>query len=125
MGRLGSAVLFALLGLLVGVAGTLSHQRLLAVGDLRFPVGLVLGLLSLGALLAAARLLFPGRAEALGLTIGMMVANFGLSQQGAGGNSVLVPNNMLGILWTLLPVLLALVALAWPRVSLRAPAAAV
>jgi hypothetical protein len=124
IGRLGAALLFVVLGLLVGLAGTLSQQRAVSVGDVRFPLGLVLGLLAFGALLAAARLLFPGRAEALGLTIGALVANFGLSQQGASGDSVLVPNNMLGILWTLLPVLVALVALAWPRVSLRRPATA-
>lgn len=107
--RAGTWLVALLVGAVYGLAGTIAHAYVV-VG---IPLGLGLGVLGCGALLAAVRLLTGDRWSALATGLGMMVATLVFSGRGPGG-SVIVPESDLGSIWTLsLPVLVALVV-AWP-----------
>lgn len=107
--RIGTWVVALLVGAVYGLAGTIAHAYVV-VG---IPLGLLLGAVGCGALLAAVRLLTGDRWSALATGLGMMLATLVFSGRGPGG-SVIVPESDLGLIWTiLLPVLVALVV-AWP-----------
>lgn len=97
------------MGAVYGLAGTIAHAYVWG----GIPVGLVLGIVGCGALLAAVRLLTADRWSALATGLGMMTSTLVFSGRGPGG-SVIVPESGLGIVWTLaLPVLVSIVV-AWP-----------
>ena len=96
-------------GAVYGLAGTIAHAYELGW----FPLGIVLGIVGCGALLAAVRLLTADRWAALAAGLGMMGTTLVFSGRGPGG-SVIVPETTLGSVWTLaLPILVAIVV-AWP-----------
>lgn len=106
-------------GALYGAAGTVSHAYRWA----GIPVGLILSMIATGAVIIAVRALLGDRWSALAVGVGAMVVTLVLSGQGAGG-SVIVPESMLGIVWTLwIPVVTALVV-AWPEGVARGSAGA-
>lgn len=104
--RIGVAVVAFAVGALVGVVTTFTHRQLP-------PWGLLAGLLIIAALLAGARLAFPGRLAATAAAVGVVGAGILLSLQSTGG-SVLVANDALGIVWAVGPALIAVVVLVWP-----------
>ena len=107
--RAGTWLVAFLVGAVYGLAGTIAHSYELGW----FPLGLVLAIVSCGALLAAVRLLTGDRWAALGTGLGMMATTLVFSQKGPGG-SVIVPDTPLGSVWTLaLPIVVAIVV-AWP-----------
>lgn len=110
----GVHLLFSILALVFGLSlggiAVVNHQ--FEVGAV--PVGLVIGLILIAAFLVGCRLLFPGRQVAIFGSAGLLVA-IGLLSTESGGGSILVPAGTLGYALTYGPVLIVLVALAWPN----------
>ncbi|TDW30897.1 hypothetical protein [Cryobacterium psychrophilum] len=101
-----------------GVLGTLAHQSTVHVGTMVVPLGLILALVAVTALLVGLRLVLGGRTVVLFCATGLLVTIFLLSLRGQGG-SVLVPAGLTGTLWTVVPALVATFVLAWPRIPAR------
>ncbi|GAA5197504.1 DUF6113 family protein [Microbacterium jejuense] len=125
--RFGTWVVAFVVGAVYGVAGTIAQAYELGW----FPLGLVLALIGVIALLVAVRLLTGDRWAALATGLGVMVATLVFSGAGPGG-SVVVPQAPAGefnpgILWTIIVPLAATVVIAWPdtlpRMGPVAPAA--
>lgn len=113
-----SCVLALLVGAVFGAVGTVAHQSTLNLGMLRLPLGLPLALLGVLALLVGFRLLFVDRLIVLLAAIGVVgvIALFSIPSP---GGAVLIPQGLAGIVWTIGPVLLATVVVAWPRLPDR------
>lgn len=104
-----------IVGAVYGVAGTIAHSYVIGW----FPLGLILAVIGSAALLVAVRLLAADRWAALAAGLGMMGTTLLFSGEGPGG-SVVVPQNMLALVWTLAVPLLVAVTVAWPeRVVVR------
>lgn len=104
-----------LVGVVYGVAGTIAHAYALGW----FPLGLILAVVGSGALLLAVRLLTADRWAALGTGLGMMTATLVFSGRGPGG-SIVVPQTLLGTVWTIALPLMVAIVVAWPdRVAAR------
>ncbi|WP_251450329.1 histidinol dehydrogenase [Microbacterium sp. Marseille-Q6648] len=113
--RSGTWVVALLVGVVYGVAGTIAHAYALAW----FPLGLILAVVGSGALLLAVRLLTADRWAALGTGLGMMTATLVFSGRGPGG-SIVVPQTLLGTVWTIALPLMVAIVVAWPdRVAAR------
>jgi len=107
-----------LAGVAFGVLGTLSHQATLRFGTVAFPLGLILAIVAVTALLVGLRLVLGGRMVVLFCATALLATIFLLSLRGAGG-SVLVPAGLAGTLWTVVPALVATFVVAWPRIPSR------
>lgn len=111
---LGLPVAF-LVGALVGVLGTFKHQvGLSAATGAGLPIGLVLSLALVVAVLAALRVVFATRHYAVAAAAGVATAVSVLSLPGPGGSAVVVAN-WAGIVWTVAPAILAAVVVGLPR----------
>ncbi|GEK78924.1 PIG-L family deacetylase [Agrococcus baldri] len=98
-------------GALVGVVGTFSHQQL--------PWGLGLSLIAAVGLIGGIRAASGSRQLTLAAVIGLVgvVAVIAIDPLGRGAwgtERSLVPSNLAGWLWSLLPAAASLLALAWP-----------
>jgi N-acetyl-1-D-myo-inositol-2-amino-2-deoxy-alpha-D-glucopyranoside deacetylase len=122
--RLTEKVVTSLLSLLVGVAAggicTVNHQLVLSVGAVRFPIGVVVSLAIVAALLIGSRIVFESRIPASLAAVGVLGALAILTLGGAGG-SVLVPANPAGYTWTYGATIVVAVVLAWPRFARSVP----
>lgn len=116
--RIVGAALSILVGAIYGTIGTIASQNVLQLGEVTIPVGLILALVGVLALLIGFRLLFDDRLPVLCAAIGMvgMIALFSVA---SAGGSVLIPQGLLGLVWTVVPVLLATIVVAWPRMPQR------
>ncbi|WP_295013127.1 histidinol dehydrogenase [uncultured Microbacterium sp.] len=79
-------------------------------------VGIVLGVLACGGMLLAVRLLLRDRAGALATGLGMLGGMVVISGTGPGG-SVIVPNDVLGVVWSWTVAAMVLLVVAWPDFS--------
>lgn len=112
--RLGTAAVALVIGAVYGVAGTIGQAATWGV----LPLGLVIALIGVGALLLAVRLLTADRWAALACAIGAMTATLVFSGKGPGG-SVVVPapadgQLSTGIIWTVAVPILAAIIIGWP-----------
>ncbi len=104
-------------GLVYGAAGTIAHAY--RVGA--FPLGLILSVIGVVALLVGVRLITHDRWATLASGIGLVVATWVFSGSGPGG-SVIVPSGKLdslggvnlGIVWSIVVPVVAVVIVAWP-----------
>jgi N-acetyl-1-D-myo-inositol-2-amino-2-deoxy-alpha-D-glucopyranoside deacetylase len=110
--RILACVLSLVLGAFVGATLTVTHQATLG----GFPWGVVVACILTAALLLGLRLVFETRVVPGFAAIGLLGISALLAAQSAGG-SVLVPGNVAGYTWTFAPVLIALLVLAWPRIT--------
>lgn len=108
--RLATWIVAFGVGALYGAAGTVSHAYRIA----GIPVGLILSMIASAAVILAVRLLIGDRWSALATGAGAMLVTLVLSGPGAGG-SVIVPESVLGIVWTLWLPIVTIVAVAWPE----------
>ena len=108
---LAGALVAFLAGAGVGALGTISHQ-------FSPPWGIALALLAVAGLVVGLRVVFGTRTMSFAATVGVLGAAALFTLPGGGG-SVLVPGNELGYVWTFGPVLIALLALGWPRIPQR------
>ncbi|TFC31759.1 hypothetical protein E3O53_02505 [Cryobacterium sp. TMT2-18-3] len=113
-----AAVVALLTGAAFGVLGTIAHQATLPIGPVTIPIGLILALAGIMTLLAGLRLMLGNRLVVFSCAIGLLGTIFILSLRSAGG-SVLVPEGIPGLLWTVVPTLVATIVLAWPRIPAR------
>lgn len=121
LSRIVSAVSLVLAGAVFGAIGTVAHQTTVTWG-VPVPLGLIGALLAYAALLVGLRLLGSSRLPALLAALGAIATILLFTQQSAGG-SVLIPNNLLGQIWLVAPILIAAVVIAWPDVRGRRAAA--
>jgi LmbE family N-acetylglucosaminyl deacetylase len=118
VGRLVTAALAFLVGVLFGVLGTVAHQATVTVAAVAIPVGLVLALGGAAALLVGLRMVLHDRVAVLLAAVGLLGTIFVLSLRSTGG-SVLVPAGLTGTLWTVVPALVAALVVAWPKLPVR------
>ncbi|WP_425844728.1 PIG-L family deacetylase [Agrococcus sp. TSP3-2-1] len=100
-----------LAGVVVGVVGTFSHQQV--------PFGIVLSLLAAVGLIAGVRAASGSRQLTIATVVGLvgivaLVAIDPLGRGAWGTERALIPANLAGWLWTLVPAAASFVALAWP-----------
>ena len=124
--RVGTWLVAFVVGAVYGVAGTVAQAYQLGW----FPLGLVLAVIGVVALLVAVRLLTGDRWAALAAGLGVMIATLVFSGAGPGGSVVVpqVPEEQFnpGIVWTIIVPLAATIVIAWPESLPRmAPASAV
>lgn len=113
-GMIASGILSTVVGLLAGGLLTISHQQVVSVAGGAVPIGVIVALVVVGALVAGLRIVFDSRTIAACAAAGVIVVAGVFSQSGPGG-SVLVPANLPGYAWVYGSVLIALLVLAWPR----------
>ncbi len=113
--RLGTWAVALAVGAVYGVAGTVAQAYTLA----SLPVGLVLSVVGVAALLTAVRLLTADRWAALSAGLGAIAVAIVFSGAGPGG-SVIVPGGALGVTWMILLPITAAVVVAWPDLSRNA-----
>lgn len=116
--RVGGGVLALILGALFGLLGTLAHLATVTIGSVDIPYGLILALLATSALLVGLRLVLHDRLMVLLCAIGMLGAIFLLSLRSTGG-SVLIPQSPPGLIWTIVPTLVAALVIAWPKLPAK------
>jgi len=118
----GSRALAAVMGLaagvLFGVLGTVAHQTTVELASVTIPIGLALSVLATGSLLLGLRLVVGDRLVVGAAALGLLATVFLLSLRSTGG-SVLVPQGVLGTVWTIVPALVAVLVIAWPRIPAR------
>jgi N-acetyl-1-D-myo-inositol-2-amino-2-deoxy-alpha-D-glucopyranoside deacetylase len=117
-GRIATYAVALVAGGLFGAIGTVSHQ--ITVGS--FPLGAILALLLVLALLAGFRLFFDSRLVGIAAAVGVVAVTALLTGPGSGG-SALIPANAAGYSWTFGPTIIALIVLAWPQLPQRRAAA--
>jgi N-acetyl-1-D-myo-inositol-2-amino-2-deoxy-alpha-D-glucopyranoside deacetylase len=113
-----ACVVALLLGLGVGVLGTVSHPSTITVAGASIPAGLIVALLVVIALMVGLRLIFDSRAPAMFAAIGTVVVLLVFAQTGPGG-SVLIPADIPGYTWTFGVPLIAALIIVWPRLPAR------
>lgn len=113
-----SCVLALVVGVVFGAVGTVAHQSTLNLGVLRLPLGLPLSLLGILALLVGFRLLLRDRLVVFLAAVGV-IGVIALFSVPSPGGSILIPQGLAGIVWTLGAVVIATVAVAWPRLPER------
>ena len=102
-----SSIFAALVGAVVGVVTTFTHDQLR-------PLGLIAGLLIVAALVAGFRLVFESRIVAGAGALGVVVASGVLTLPGAGG-VVLTLGSVVGVIWAIGPAILSAGVLLVPR----------
>jgi len=120
--RILNLVLLLCVGAVFGMIGTVAHQSTVEIMTIALPWGIIVALIAVTSLLAGVRLVTEDRLPALACAIGVLAAVGLLSLKSTGG-SVLVPDNALGKVWIVAPVVIAAVVIAWPRI-IRRPASA-
>jgi N-acetyl-1-D-myo-inositol-2-amino-2-deoxy-alpha-D-glucopyranoside deacetylase len=102
------------LGILMGLAGTLMHQ-VKATNPEHTPIGLIVALISVGALSVALRLLRSSRGALYLTSITFGITVFTLAQKQVGGE-VLIPANDLGLIWSYGSIALCAVIILFPQI---------
>ena len=122
LSRIVNGVLLVLAGAVIGGIGTVAHRVTVDWG-VTVPLGLIGALVAYTTLLVGLRLLGRSRVPALLAAIGTIATVLLFTQQSAGG-SVLIPNDLLGQIWLVAPILIAAVVVAWPDLRGRRAGAA-
>jgi len=118
--KIGVGVLVLAFGAIIGALMTAVHQSNLPVGDLAVPWGLALALVASTGFVVGLRVLTGSRILPILATVGIMGATAYLASPTVGG-SVIVPANIVGVIWTFAPAVVILVTVAWPNLH-RGPA---
>ena len=117
--RVGTWIVAGVIGIVYGVAGTIGQAA--TWGPV--PLGLVIAVVGVGALMLAVRTLTDDRWAALACGLGVMLATLVFSGRGPGG-SIVVPapaegQFSTGVVWTIAVPLLAAIIVGWPSRSGR------
>lgn len=112
--RIVNYLLLFVVGAIVGAVGTITHQSTVTVAGVPLPWGITVALLAYACLLVGLRLLSSHRGPALAAAAGTIATILVFTLKSVGG-SVLIPDNLLGQLWVVAPIVIAAIAVAWPR----------
>ena len=124
--RVASWVIGLLLGVVFGMLGTVVHQSTISFfGLFDLPIGLILAVAAVLFLLVGLRLILPSRLLAFLAALGLVGIVAVLTLPSPGG-SILIPADEAnyGYIWTFAPTVIAIVVLAWPKLSRRGVAPA-
>lgn len=103
-------------GALVGGICVVDHQFAPIIAGSPRPIGIVIALSVMVALLVGVRIVFTGRAVVGALALGLLGTIALFSTESSGG-SILIPANLPGYLLIYVPPVLAIIVLAWPKVG--------
>ena len=103
-------------GAVIGALMTAVHQSVATIGGVFLPWGLVLALIASTGFVAGLRVLTSSRLVAISATVGIMGMTTFLASPTVGG-SIIVPANILGLIWTFAPAAVILVVVAWPNLG--------
>jgi N-acetyl-1-D-myo-inositol-2-amino-2-deoxy-alpha-D-glucopyranoside deacetylase len=117
--RTFACVVALVLGVGVGVLGTVTHPSTITVVGASIPVGLIAAILVVTALMIGLRLIFDSRSPVTFAAIGVAIVLLVFAQAGPGG-SVLIPADVAGYTWTFGVPLIAALVIVWPRLPTRA-----
>ena len=106
------------LGLGVGLLGTVTHPATITVAGAALPTGLVAAMIVVAALMVGLRLVFGSRAPSTFAALGLVGVLLVFAQAGPGG-SVLIPANLPGYTWTFGVPLIAALVIVWPKLPVR------
>ena len=112
--KIGVGLLVLAFGAIIGALMTAVHQSNVPVGDLAVPWGLGLALFASTGFVVGLRVLTGSRVIPIVATVGIMGATAYLASPTVGG-SVIVPANIVGVIWTFAPAVVLLVVVAWPN----------
>lgn len=112
--RIGSSVLGLVIGAFAGSVLTVAHRATVDVLGVTVPWGIIATVVITAALLTGLSLVFESRVVAACAAVGLLGAILLLSLGSAGG-SVLVPDDVVGYIFLIAPVVIAGVVLAWPQ----------
>lgn len=120
--KIGVGFLVLAFGAIIGALMTAVHQSSVTIG---IPIawGLVLALSASTGFVVGLRVLTSSRIIPILATVGIMGATAYLAQPTVGG-SVIVPANIVGVIWTFAPAAVILVVVAWPNLSRVKPVTA-
>jgi N-acetyl-1-D-myo-inositol-2-amino-2-deoxy-alpha-D-glucopyranoside deacetylase len=114
-GKLAGSAIALAAGIVVGAVATVSHQSSVLLFGVGIPVGIIVALLAVTALLVGLRVLFDTRIVAGSAAVGILGVIALLSLESQGG-SILIPATPVAYYWIYGPVLVAALVLAWPRI---------
>ena len=115
--KIGVGVLVLVVGAIIGALMTAVHQSNAApIGDISVPWGLLLALVASTGFVVGLRVLTSSRIIPILATVGIMGATAYLAAPTVGG-SVIVPANIIGVIWTFAPAAVILVVVAWPNLG--------
>lgn len=114
--RIINVLVLVLLGAVVGTVGTVAHQSAVTIVSVRLPWGLIVALAAVSCLLVGVRLVSEGRLLAFAAAVGAIGMILVFSMTSVGG-SVLIPNNLAAQIWVIAPIVVAVLVVAWPRMS--------
>jgi hypothetical protein len=115
-GRILSWVVALLVGALFGVLGTVCHTVTLSLFGLSLPIGLIVALPAVALLLVGLRMISASRWPSILAALGLVVM-VGLFTLPSPGGSVLIQGITAGYVWLIGSFGIALVTVAWPRLS--------
>jgi N-acetyl-1-D-myo-inositol-2-amino-2-deoxy-alpha-D-glucopyranoside deacetylase len=116
-GKATAVVVAAVVGVLVGALGTITHQQTVEIGSWSTaPIGMVLTTLIVIGIVVGIRLLYRSRLLVAAVGIGIILATQVLVAV-AGATSPLVLANAAGYVWTFGPAVVAMLVLAWPDLT--------
>lgn len=117
--RVIGIVLAFLVGVAYGAIGTVAHAWAPSFFGVALPIGLVLGILGVAMLLLGLRIVLGDRLAAAAAALGVILM-IGLLLLESVGGSVLIPQSVSGLVWTIAPGLVAVLVVAWPKLPERA-----
>ena len=101
-----------------GLTLTAVHQATVAVAGVTIPLGLIVAIIGICAIMAGVRIPYQSRIHGAIAAFALLGAIAVLSAPTPGG-SLVVPANLFGYLWSYGATLIAFVVLAWPRMRIR------
>jgi len=116
--RVIGVVLSFLVGVAYGAIGTVAHAWAPVILGVAIPAGLILAVLGVGMLLLGLRVVLGDRVAAAAAAAGVILM-IGLLLMESAGGSVLIPQGVQGLVWTIAPGLIAVLVIAWPKLPER------
>ncbi|MDQ1569619.1 MAG: N-acetyl-D-myo-inositol-2-amino-2-deoxy-alpha-D-glucopyranoside deacetylase [Actinomycetota bacterium] len=116
--RIVGCLVAAAIGIATGALLTVYHQESMVIAGATVQTGLIAAIVLVLLLEVGLRLAFQTRVVAAFAAVGVVVSVAALSVESTGG-TVLVPNNWIGVVWSIAPTAIALVVVAWPQIHRR------
>lgn len=110
--RLATVFFSFVVGALYGTLATTGHRHVWVIGEATIPWGLVLALVGVAALLVGLRVLVD-RLASIAAAVGIIGGVALYTLPGLGG-TVLITGDLVGMIWSIGPALIAVLIVAWP-----------